>query len=133
MQAAVTSSDRKAIPVPLITAALTVIAWAVHIGIREGTTLEPGAPIRLVATGVLVFTFAAHVVATIRLMRQFDEFTKTIHLTALAFAFPASMVLLFALGFFRAEGLLSELDPRDLSAVMLLMYAAGLAWAWRRY
>jgi hypothetical protein len=29
--------------------------------------------------------------------------------------------------------LLSEMDPRDLVAIMLLAYAGGLTWAWRRY
>lgn len=133
MQAAMTTANRKAIPIPLVTAALTIIAWAVHIAIREGASLEPGAPARLVATGALVLAFAAHVIATVRLMRQFDEFTKTIHLTAIAFAFPASMIVIFALGFFRAEGLLGDMDARDLVGVMLVAYAGGLAWAWRRY
>lgn len=133
MQAAMTTANRKAIPIPLVTAALTIIAWGVHIAIREGASLGPGAPARLVATGVLVLAFAAHVIATVRLMRQFDEFTKTIHLTAIAFAFPASMIVIFALGFFRAEGLLGDMDARDLVGVMLVAYAGGLAWAWRRY
>lgn len=128
-----TTSERKGIPLPLITAVLTLIAWSAHIAIRETTTLEPGAPLRLAATGVLVLTFAAHVIATVRMMRQFDEFTKAIHTTALTFAFPASMIALFAIGFFRAEGVLAEMDPRDLVMVMLLLYAAGLTWSWRRY
>ena len=66
-------------------------------------------------------------------MRKLDEFQKTVHLNALAFAFPVSMIAMFALGYFRAEGLLSEMDPRDLVGVMLLAYAGGLTWAWRRY
>lgn len=133
MQAVMTTSERKGIPLPLVTAVLTLVAWAAHIAIREGTTLEPGAPMRLAATGVLVVAFAAHVVATARMMRRFDEFTKAIHFTALAFAFPASMIALFAIGFFRAEGLLAEMDPRDLVMLMLIAYAGSLTWAWRRY
>ena len=133
MQAAMTASERKGIPIPLMTAVLTLIAWSAHIAIREATDLEPGAPLRLVATGALVIAFAAHVAATLRMMRHFDEFQKAIHFTALAFAFPASMIALFAIGFFRAEGVLAEMDPRDLVMIMLLGYAAGLTWAWRRY
>lgn len=35
-------------------------------------------------------------------------------------------------GFFRAEGLLAEMGPRDLVLLMLAAYAGGLAWGWRR-
>ena len=133
MQATFPTSERKGVPLPLITAVLTVVAFGAHLAVREATTLEPGAPMRLLATGVLVAVFAAHIIATVRMMRSFDEFTKTIHVTALTFAFPASMIALLAIGFFRAEGLLSEMDPRDLVGLMLVAYAAGLMWAWRRY
>lgn len=133
MQAVTTTSERKGIPLPLITAVITAAAYVAHIAIREATSLEPGAPMRLAATGILVVAFAGHVIAMVRMMRQFDEFTKAIHFTALAFAFPASMIVLFAIGFFRAEGLLGEMDPRDLVMLMVLAYAGGLAWAWRRY
>ena len=132
MQAAL-RNERKSIPIPLITAVVTLAAVIAHIWVRERMTLEPGSPLRLLVTAVLVAAFAAHVVATVRAMRQLDEFQKTVHLNALAFAFPVSMIAMFALGYFRAEGLLSEMDPRDLVGVMLLAYAGGLTWAWRRY
>lgn len=134
MQAAVVSPERKRIPLPLVTAVLTVAIWAAHIAIRETASLVPGAPVRLAVTAALVLAFAAHVVVTIRVMRRsLDEFQRAIHTTAILFAFPASMIALFAIGFFRAEGLLAEADPRDLVALMLVAYAGGLAWAWRRY
>jgi len=134
MQAAVASPERKRIPMPLVTALLTVAIWAVHIAIRETSSLAPGAPVRLAVTAALVLAFATHVAATIRVMRRsLDEFQRAVHATALAFAFPASMIAMFAIGFFRAEGLLADTDPRDLAALMLLAYAGGLLWAWRRY
>ena len=133
MEAAVAASTQKRIPAPLVTTVLTIAVWAIHLGVREGTSIPPGAPLRLAITGALALTFAVHVITTVRAMRQFDEFTRTVHLTALAFAFPATMIAMFAIGFFRAEGLLSEMDPRDLVALMLVTYGAGLAWAWRRY
>lgn len=65
MQAAVASPERKRVPLPLVTAVLTVAIWAAHIAIREtASTLD---------------------------------------------------------------------DPRDLVALMLVAYAGGLLWAWRRY
>jgi len=130
---AVVADQSKRIPLPLVTAGVTLAAYVAHIGVREGTTLPPGAPMRLAVTTVLVAAFATHVIATARAMRHLDEFQKSLQFAGLAFAFPMSMIALFALGFFRAEGMLSEMDPRDLVGVMLLACAGGLAWAWRRY
>lgn len=133
MQAAMSLPDRRRIPVTLVTAVLTAVVWAAHIGVREFSTLEPGAPLRLVLTAAVVVAFAAHVYVTARAMRTLDEFQRAVQLSALAFAFPVSMIALVAVGFFRAEGLLGEMDPRDLVLLMVLAYGAGLAWAWRRY
>lgn len=133
MEAALTHPHRKSIPLALVTALVTVAAYAAHIAVRELTGAAPGSPVRLALTAALVTAFAAHVIVTVRMMRRLDEFQKAVQLSALSFAFPASMIALFALGFFRAEGLLSEMDPRDLVMIMLLAYAAGLTWAWRRY
>lgn len=133
MEAAVANSHRKGIPTPLVTALLTVVVWGAHIYAREGMALEPGAPLRLAITVALIAAFGAHVFVTVRMMRQFDEFTRAVHMTALAFAFPASLVIIFAIGFLGGEGLLAGRDPRDLGMLMLITYAAGLVWAWRRY
>lgn len=133
MEAAVATSTRKRIPAPLVTTIATVAVFAAHIGVREATTIPPGAPVRLALTAALVIAFAIHVIVTARAMRHFDEFTRTVHLTAVAFAFLTSMIAMFAIGYFRAEGLLSEMDPRDLVGLMLVCYGAGLFWAWRRY
>lgn len=133
MQAAATIHERRRIPAALVTAALTVAAFAAHIGVREFTSLEPGTPPRLVLTAILVAAFAAHIYATARAMRSFDEFYKAVHVSAVTVAFPLSMVALFAIGFLRAEGLLAEMDPRDLVLLMVLSYGGALAWAWRRF
>jgi hypothetical protein len=134
MEAMVSARAQRRIPAALVTAVITVLIWSAHLAVREATNLEAGAPLRLAMTGALVLAFAVHVIVTARLFRrQFDEFQQAIHMTALAFAFPASMIAMFAIGFFRAEGLLADMDPRDLVMLMLLAYAGGLAWAWRRY
>ena len=133
MEAAMTKPDRKPIPLALVTALITIGASAAHIGVRALTSAAPGSPVRLAVTAALVLAFAAHVIVTVRMMGRLDEFQKSVQFTALAFAFPISMIAFFALGYFRAEGLLSEMDPRDLVVVMVVAYAAGLTWAWRRY
>ena len=133
MQAAAVLNARHKTPAALVTAVVTVLAFVAHIGVREFTALAPGTPLRVALTVSLVAAFAAHVVVTARMMRRLDEFQRAVQLSALAFAFPVSMVALFAIGFFRAEGLLAEMDPRDLVLLMVAAYAAGLAWAWRRY
>lgn len=47
----------------------------------------------------------------VRVIRSQDEFTRTVHATALAIAFPASVVAALALGLAHAEGLLTQADP----------------------
>ncbi|MDQ3068279.1 MAG: hypothetical protein M3R55_00940 [Acidobacteriota bacterium] len=133
MQATLTVPARRMIPASLVMAVLTAAMFATHIGLREFTTLHPGDPIRLTATSVLVLAFAGFVWTLVRGMKELDEFQKEMQLSALTFAFPASMVVLFAIGLFRGEGLLARMDPRDLVGVMLIAYAIGLAWAWRKY
>ncbi len=73
MQAAATLNQRNRVPAALLTAALTIIAFGAHIGVREFSSLEPGAPLRLALTAALVVAFAAHVYTTVRAMRSFDE------------------------------------------------------------
>ena len=133
MQAAATLHTRHKTPAALLTAVVTLLAFAAHIAVREFTTIAPGAPLRIALTAALVAAFAAHVFVTARMMGQLDEFQRAVQLSALAFAFPVSMIALFAIGFFRAEGLLAEMDPRDLVFLMVAAYAGGLVWAWRRY
>ena len=132
MEAAVAATSKR-VPAPLVTTGITIAIWIAHVYAREGLSLEPGAPLRLAITVALFTAFGAHVFVTVRMMRQFDEFTRAVHTAALAFAFPVSMVAMFASGFLRAEGLLAGVDPRDLAALMLVTYAVGLTWAWRRY
>ena len=132
MEAAVATTSKR-IPAPLVTTVITIAIWSAHLYAREGLSLAPGATLRLAITTALIMAFGAHVFVTVRMMGRFDEFTRAVHSAALAFAFPVSMVALFAIGFLRAEGLLSGLDPRDLAAVMMITYAVGLTWAWRRF
>lgn len=132
MQAAASLNQHR-VPAALVTAALTLAAFAAHIGVREFSSLEPGAPLRLGLTAALVAAFAVHILVTARAMATLDEFQRAVHMSAVSVAFPISMVALFAIGFFRAEGLLGELDARDLAMVMVLAYGGALAWAWRRY
>jgi uncharacterized sodium:solute symporter family permease YidK len=131
--ASLAEARNKHVPLSLVTALVTVVMWGVHIGLREMGAFEPGDPVRVLATAALVTAFAAHVVVTVRMMRLLDEFQKDIQFAALAMAFPLSVVVMLAVGFFRAEGMLVNGDPRDLPVPMLLAYAVGLARAWWRY
>lgn len=117
--------------VPAILA--TVVMWGIHLYAREFMRLEPGNAIRLLVTSGLVLAFLWLVVEQVRQSRHLDEFHRQVQYLALGIAFPAALVLLFAIGFFHAEGLLAGADSRDLFMVMILSYAAGWMIAWRRY
>ncbi len=62
-----------------------------------------------------------------------DEYQRQIQLFALAIGFPLSLVTAWAIGYFRAEGLLAGRDPRDLPLVLFIPYAIGFLVAWLKY
>ena len=111
----------------ILTAGLAVV----HILMRG--VYQPGHPIRLLVTSLLVLAFASFVFFYTRSLSKLDEYQRQIHLFALAIGFPLSVVLAWAIGYFRAEGLLQGRDPRDLPLVLLVPYAVGFAAAWLKY
>lgn len=108
-----------------------VAAWVIHIVLRQ--FYQPGDVERVGATVVLIAALAAVLAGQVRVFRALDEFQRQVQLLAIGFAYVASVLVVFALGFLRAEGFLQKADPRDLAGVMLMFYAVGLAIAWRRY
>lgn len=110
---------------------LTVGMAVLHMVLRE--QYEPGHPVRLAMTGILMLTFASFIFVYARLLSRMDEYQRQIQLFALAIGFPLSLVLIWGIGYFRAEGLLQGGDPRDLPAVLLASYAVGFGFAWLRY
>lgn len=118
--------------VPLATCfALVVGAWIAHLVVRE--TFQPGHPLRLIVTVLLVAAVALLAWVHVRAIRSQDEFVRAVHATALAIAFPTSIVVALAIGLARDEGLLSRVDPHDLPVMMLAIWMASVAIARRRY
>jgi hypothetical protein len=79
--------------------------------------------------------FVLFLVTLIRGVRSLDEMQRRIHLEALAFAFPLTMVLLMTLGLLE---LAIKLNPADWSyrhvwMFLPVFYFGGLALATRRY
>jgi hypothetical protein len=70
-----------------------------------------------------------------RVSREADELQQRVQLEALAFAYPAMMVLLMTLGLLEHVVPLSpdDFSIRHLWAYMPALYFGGLALAWRRY
>jgi hypothetical protein len=112
---------------------LLIAAWISHLLVREVFPHPAGDPVRLAVTAGLLAAFAFFVFVQVRLTRSIDEFQRQVHLTALAFAYPSSVILVFAIGFLRGEGLLAGADPRDLWMLLLLPYIGGYLVAARRY
>lgn len=105
--------NKRSVPFPpvLVAVGTTILILLAHIFVRS--RFDPGAPIRLLLTSALVICFAWVIWEQVRVMRSLDEFQKHVHFLALAIAFPIGLVMLFALGYFRSEGLLQGLDSRD--------------------
>jgi hypothetical protein len=126
-------NSKKTRHLPALAAMLaSLCAYSVYIYLRE-TGHPPGDAYRTVTTLLFIVAFATWVFLQVRIYRGLDEFERQVQFLALAIAFPASLVAVFALGLLRAEGFLSSADPRDLPIVMVGAYGVGLALAWRRY
>jgi hypothetical protein len=124
---------RDSFPLILPAWVLLIGAWIAHLLVREVFPHPPGDPMRLVVTLGLLAAFAFFVFVQVRLTRSIDEFQRQVHVTALAFAYPSAVILVFAIGFLRGEGLLAGADPRDLWMLLLLPYIGGYIVAARRY
>jgi hypothetical protein len=110
---------------------LTVGLALTHMVTRE--FYVPGHPLRLLVTTLLLVSFAGFIFVYAKMLSNMDEYARQIQLFALAIGFPLSLVLVWGIGYFRAEGLLQGADPRDLPAVMLASYAVGFGVAWLKY
>lgn len=120
--------------VKVLPAALLFVA--IYFGARvvlEATQL----PLWVRASGAVapVPAFVLMVFAFYRAIGALDEFQRLIQLKALAFAFPATWVLILTLGLLEK---VIRLPPEDLSyrhvwAVMPIFYFLGLWIAQRRY
>ncbi len=64
-----------------------------------------------------------------------DELHRRVQFEALAFAFPAAIVLLMLLGLLQLAIPLPPhlFDFRNIWPILPMLYFAGLALAWRRY
>ena len=111
--------------------------WALSfVGARLGLEVAAYCSAGAVLLALLpVPFFAAFLWLLIAGVRRADELERRIQLEALAFAFPATVMLLMALGLLQ---LATELNPNDWSyrhvwAFMPLLYLGGLVLARRRY
>lgn len=112
-------------------------AWALVYLACLGIVKETSVPRPLGVALALapIAPFVAFLWALGRAARGTDELHRRVQLEALAFAFPAMMVLLMTLGLLE---LVVPLNPEDFSlrhiwAYMPALYGAGLGLAWRRY
>lgn len=93
----------------------------------------PGHTVRLILTSLMMLALASFIFFYARMIASLDEYQRQIQLFALAIGFPLSLVLVWGVGYFRAEGFFQGSDPRDLPMVMLIGYAIGYAFAWVKY
>ncbi len=126
-------TQKRRLPGVLYATGATIFLWGAHLYVREFMKLEPGDTLRLIITSALVLAFLWLVIEQVRLSRHLDEFHRQVQYLALGIAFPVALVLTFAIGFFRAEGLFAGADSRDLFMILILSYAAGWTIAWRRF
>ena len=118
-----------------LTLAAGVAALAAYFGSRvllERSDLSARLPVALAPLPFFVLFLAAF----IRLVREMDELERRVQLEALAFAYPALLVLVMALGLLELAGV--ALSPADRSfrhvwQIGVVLYVGGIALSSRRY
>lgn len=129
----ITNSARTKHPSPILYTGLGLVATLVaHIFVREAG-FAAGRGLRLALTAALIAAMVAFVVALVRVARTQDEYHRQVHQEALVVAFPVSLVLVFAVGYLRGEGVLAGRDPRDLWLLLLVPYTLGFMLSSRKY
>jgi len=120
-------------PSPIIYAGIALgVTLVAHVALRELGFAGAGG-VRLAATGLLVAAMAVFVGAAVKVARSQDEYHRRVHQEAVVVAFPVALVLVFAVGYLRGEGLLAGRDPRDLWLLLLVPYAVGFIVSSRKY
>lgn len=120
----------------IVTISAAAVWLIVYLSCRivlEKFQLLPAARVAVALSPVV--PFVVFLLSWIALMRTNDELHRRVQLEALAFAFPATLVVLMIIGLLQ---LAIELPPhrfalRDIWPIMPILYFAGLAWNWRRY
>lgn len=82
-----------------------------------------------------IVPFVVFLVLVIANVRSMDELHRRVHLEALAFAFPASVVVFMVLGLLQLVISFNQqrFNFRDAWPILWLLYLVGVAFSWRRY
>jgi hypothetical protein len=109
------------------------VAYILARGLLEASGLANWLMVSIALTPIPAFAWV--LVTIIRGIRSLDELQRRVHLEALAFAFPLTLLLLMTLGLL---DLAVELSPEDwgyrhIWPYAYLFYLAGLTISWRRY
>lgn len=112
------------------------VLWGLtYIAARFALELELPARVRLVVAVAPVLPFLLALVAAIRGIRAMDELHRRVHLEALVFAFPLTLLFVMTLGLLELAVGLSADDwsYRHILPFLVMFYAFGLWRAWKRY
>jgi hypothetical protein len=112
------------------------VIWGVtYIAARLALELELPARLRLVIAIVPVLPFLLALIGAIRGIRSMDELHRRVHLEALVFAFPLTLLFIMTLGLLELAVGLSADDwsYRHILPFLVMFYAFGLWRAWKRY
>ena len=106
-----------------------------YIAARFALELELPARVRLAIALAPVLPFVVALVTAIRGIRAMDELHRRVHLEALVFAFPLTLLFITTLGLLELAVGLSADDwsYRHILPFLVMFYAFGLWRAWKRY
>ena len=115
--------------------AATVLLVSVIAAYAALETLSLARPLRLAVAAVPLAAFGWFIATEVRAIRRSDELQQRIQLEALAVAYPAAIMLVYALGLLERAGVSVPgfRDLRDVWPLTIVPYFVGIALARRRY
>lgn len=96
-------------------------------------TQELSAPVRLGVAAIPVIAFVFVLIGHVGMVRRLDEMQQRMYLEALAIAFPLVAVAVLACEYLRKSGFIDHLKPDHVLMILIVCWATGWLFAWRRY
>jgi hypothetical protein len=125
--------DMRAREIPLLPTALWIGSYLVAMLLLKYMALSPGLRIAIAIFPAIPFVFFVR--RFIAHLRNLDELHRRVHIEALAYAFPLTILLLMTLGLLERADVIArgKWSYEEVWLYLPLFYLIGLAISWRRY
>jgi hypothetical protein len=110
----------------MLVASIAVVSWILR---TQDLPMAARIAIALIPPACFVF----YILSLAGAVTHLDEFQRRVHLDALAIAYPALGLAVFACEYLRKAGVINSLMPDHVLLMMMAILGLSYLVAWRRY